>query len=70
MFQFAQHRSGIGRKGPDPTLVNSVVGPGVEMVPALAASPFSNNQSGLFEYAQMLHHGAPINFGDEVAHRS
>ena len=65
VFEAAQHACGISGVGADPAFVDGVDGQGVEVVPALAATTFGDDEAGVFQHFEMLHDGAAIKLGQQ-----
>ena len=60
LFQTRQHRDGALRVRSDPAFMDGVDGQRVEVIPALPPAPFGDDQVGVFQHLQMLHHGASV----------
>src|SRR3546814_15788188 len=65
--QPCRRRGGVGA---DPAVVDILDRHCVEMVPPLAPAALGDDESGIFQHFQMLHHRAAIEFGEMRAQRA
>lgn len=65
-----EHRRCVCCVRPDPPLMDAMNGERIKMIPSLPPPPLRHDQTSGLQHAKMLHHRAPIDFGQRCGKRA